>query len=123
MILNEKPDSVIVTPIVLYQFSYTLFSLPYLIGNILACHAQGDQRANHIFETIGCYLGYAIAHYADFYDIKNTSILGLVNIEILILQLYKFLFEHLNSIFIFTHIHIFKIWNIRKVILITHCTG
>ncbi|HEY5584768.1 MAG TPA: ROK family protein [Ruminiclostridium sp.] len=41
-------------------------------------HAQGDPRASQIFETIGCYLGYAIAHYADFYDIKHALILGRV---------------------------------------------
>jgi predicted NBD/HSP70 family sugar kinase len=44
-------------------------------------HAQGDERAARIFETIGCYLGYAIAHYADFYDIKHILILGRVTSE------------------------------------------
>lgn len=41
-------------------------------------HAKGDLRARRIFESIGCYLGYAIAHYADFYDIKHILILGRV---------------------------------------------
>ena len=41
-------------------------------------HAQGDSRAARIFESIGCYLGYALAHYADFYDIKHALILGRV---------------------------------------------
>ncbi|NSW91943.1 MAG: ROK family protein [Firmicutes bacterium] len=40
--------------------------------------AKGDNRAVKIFETIGCYLGYAIAHYADFYDLKHLLILGRV---------------------------------------------
>jgi len=39
---------------------------------------QDDPRARRIYETIGTYLGYAIAHYADFYDIKNVLILGRV---------------------------------------------
>jgi len=37
---------------------------------------RGDGRARQIFETIGCYLGYAVAHYSDFYDIKHVFILG-----------------------------------------------
>lgn len=40
--------------------------------------SKGDKRAKKIFETIGCYLGYSIAHYADFYDIKHILILGRV---------------------------------------------
>ncbi len=39
---------------------------------------NGDDRARKIFETIGCYLGYSIAYYADFYDIKHILILGRV---------------------------------------------
>ena len=39
---------------------------------------KGDDRARKIFETIGVYLGYAIAHYADFYDIEHVLILGRV---------------------------------------------
>ena len=40
--------------------------------------AQGDDRAAKIYETIGVYLGYTIAHYADFYDFNNLLILGRV---------------------------------------------
>lgn len=39
---------------------------------------KGDDRARKIFETIGCYLGYGIAYYADFYDTKHVLILGRV---------------------------------------------
>lgn len=39
---------------------------------------KGDDRAKKVFETIGCYLGYGIAHYADFYDIKHILVLGRV---------------------------------------------
>jgi len=38
----------------------------------------GDERARRIFETIGVYLGYGIAHYADYYDIRHVLILGRV---------------------------------------------
>jgi predicted NBD/HSP70 family sugar kinase len=39
---------------------------------------KGDPRAEQIFETIGVYLGYALAYYAEFYDIKHVLILGRV---------------------------------------------
>ena len=40
--------------------------------------AAGDVRAQRIYETIGCYLGHAIAHYSDFYDLQHVLILGRV---------------------------------------------
>ena len=40
--------------------------------------SHGDERARKIFETIGCYMGYGIAYYADFYDIKHVLLLGRV---------------------------------------------
>ncbi len=39
---------------------------------------EEHEGARMIFESIGCYLGYAIAHYAYFYDIKHVLILGRV---------------------------------------------
>jgi predicted NBD/HSP70 family sugar kinase len=39
---------------------------------------SGDERARLVFETIGCYLGYGIGHYADHYDIGHALILGRV---------------------------------------------
>jgi len=39
---------------------------------------SGEGRARQIFETIGCYVGYGIAHYADFYVLRNVLILGRV---------------------------------------------
>jgi predicted NBD/HSP70 family sugar kinase len=39
---------------------------------------QGDERARRIFETIGCYVGYGVAHYADFYELRHVLILGRV---------------------------------------------
>lgn len=37
-----------------------------------------DYRARQIFETIGHYLGYSIANYCNFYDVKHVLILGRV---------------------------------------------
>lgn len=39
---------------------------------------SGDERARGIWESIGIYAGYGIAHYADFYDLKHLLILGRV---------------------------------------------
>jgi predicted NBD/HSP70 family sugar kinase len=36
----------------------------------------GHEGAVKIWQTIGVYLGYSLAHYADFYDIKHVLILG-----------------------------------------------
>ena len=40
--------------------------------------ADGDERAAKIYSTIGTWLGYAIAHYADFYEIRKMLLLGRV---------------------------------------------
>ncbi len=40
--------------------------------------AKGDSRAADIYDTIGAYFGYAIAFYAEFYDIKHVLIMGRV---------------------------------------------
>ena len=37
---------------------------------------DGDAGAAQIWQTIGVYLGYALAHYADFYTLKHVLILG-----------------------------------------------
>lgn len=41
-------------------------------------HKQGDDRAERIFNSIGVYLGYALAHYADMYDYQHVLVLGRV---------------------------------------------
>ena len=38
----------------------------------------GDELAGKIYETIGAYVGYGVAHYADFYQLKHVLILGRV---------------------------------------------
>lgn len=40
--------------------------------------ARDDERAARVFEAIGVYLGYAIPHWADFYEFENLLILGRV---------------------------------------------
>ena len=46
----------------------------------LACAQQeleaGHEGATRIWQTMGVYLGYGIAHYADFYDLRHVMILG-----------------------------------------------
>jgi predicted NBD/HSP70 family sugar kinase len=37
---------------------------------------EGHEGAQKIWETMGVYLGYAVAHYADFYPVKHMLILG-----------------------------------------------
>jgi predicted NBD/HSP70 family sugar kinase len=40
--------------------------------------SQGDPRAQRIYEAIGIYLGYGVAHFADFYAIQSVLVLGRV---------------------------------------------
>ena len=40
--------------------------------------AEGDERALAIYRTIGAYFGYAVAHYADFYDLRHVLTMGRV---------------------------------------------
>ena len=52
--------------------------LPERLKEVQALMAKGDPRAAQIYETIGVYLGYAIAHYAVFYNYRHLLILGRV---------------------------------------------
>ena len=52
--------------------------LPERLQCVQALMADGDARARRIYETIGVYLGYAVAHYADFYDFDHVLLLGRV---------------------------------------------
>ena len=40
--------------------------------------ADGDAARAQIYETIGTYLGYGVAHFADFYDFQHVLVLGRV---------------------------------------------
>ena len=48
--------------------------LKYVQGFLEAGHAGAEQ----IWQSIGVYLGYGVAHYADFYDLRHVLILGRV---------------------------------------------
>jgi len=52
--------------------------LPEKLKEVQKLMAAGDPRALPIYETVGAYLGYALAHYADFYRIKHALVLGRV---------------------------------------------
>jgi predicted NBD/HSP70 family sugar kinase len=52
--------------------------LPEKLKAVQKFMEQGDERAAKIYQTIGVYLGYAVAHYSDFYAIENVLILGRV---------------------------------------------
>jgi predicted NBD/HSP70 family sugar kinase len=48
----------------------------------LACIQQamqrGDERCRDVFESLGVYLGYALLHYSEFYDVRHVLLLGRV---------------------------------------------
>lgn len=52
--------------------------LPERLKEVQGLMARGDERAAKIYETIGVYLGYALAQYAEFYDFRDALILGRV---------------------------------------------
>lgn len=52
--------------------------LPQKLKHVQNLMDQGDPRAQNIYQTIGVYLGYAVAHLANFYDLENVLILGRV---------------------------------------------
>lgn len=52
--------------------------LPEKLVEVQKLMAKGDERARKIYETIGVYLGYAVAHYAEFYELRHLLILGRV---------------------------------------------
>lgn len=52
--------------------------LPEKLVAVQELMAKGDARALAIYNTIGTYFGYAIAHYADFYEIRHLLLLGRV---------------------------------------------
>ena len=51
---------------------------PEILVKVQEAMENGDSRALKIYETIGVYFGYALMHYADYYDMENVLILGRV---------------------------------------------
>jgi predicted NBD/HSP70 family sugar kinase len=52
--------------------------LPERLKQVQALMNEGDSRAKRIYQTIGVYLGYGVAHFADFYDLRHVLVLGRV---------------------------------------------
>ncbi|MCP5533061.1 MAG: ROK family protein [Akkermansiaceae bacterium] len=59
-------------------FDFGKMPFPEQLVKVQEAMKQEDPKAAAIYETIGCYFGYSIAHYADYYDIENLLILGRV---------------------------------------------
>lgn len=52
--------------------------LPERLKQVQALMLEGDPRAKKIYQTIGSYLGYGVAHFASFYEIRHVLVLGRV---------------------------------------------
>lgn len=57
-------------------FDFGDMPFPEQLIKVQEAMAKGDERAAKIYQTIGTCFGYAIAHYADFYDIGTLIIMG-----------------------------------------------
>lgn len=60
-----------------FQFEPGL-PLPEQLIAVQAAMRSGDARARAVYESIGVCFGYAVAHYADFYEVRNLLALGRV---------------------------------------------
>jgi len=52
--------------------------LPERLKHVQRLMLEGDARARKIYETIGAYLGYGVAHCATFYEVRHVLVLGRV---------------------------------------------
>ena len=59
------------------EFSLEM-GVPERLEHVQALHKQGDPRTEKIYQTIGVYFGYALAHYANYYDIGTVLVMGRV---------------------------------------------
>ena len=70
--------------------------------------ADGDERVPPIYETIGIWFGYALAHYADFYDIDHVLVLGRVTSgvggEIIVKRARQILADHFPELSMELHV-------------------
>lgn len=53
-------------------------TLPARLKQLQALMAAGDPRAVDVYQTLGAYLGYAVAHFASVYDFRYVLVLGRV---------------------------------------------
>jgi len=76
--------------------------LPERLKEVQNLMARGDARAAKIYETIGVYLGCALAQYVEFYDFESALILGRVTTgkggDIVIDQARKILKTHFPEV-------------------------
>jgi predicted NBD/HSP70 family sugar kinase len=56
----------------------TTLGQPEQLKAVQALADAGDPRVTPLYETIGVYLGYALAYYAEFYDFRHALVLGRV---------------------------------------------
>jgi predicted NBD/HSP70 family sugar kinase len=52
--------------------------LPEKLKHVQALMKAGDERAAAIYQSVGAYVGYALAHFAAFYDFRHVLVLGRV---------------------------------------------
>lgn len=52
--------------------------VPERLEHVQALMRQGDPRCEKLYQTIGSYFGYALAHYANYYDIGTVLVMGRV---------------------------------------------
>ncbi len=52
--------------------------LPERLLEVQRLMKDGDVRARKIYESLGVWFGYSVAHYAEFYEIRNLLVLGRV---------------------------------------------
>jgi predicted NBD/HSP70 family sugar kinase len=52
--------------------------LPDQLKHVQVLMVAGDERARRIYETLGIYLGYGVAQFAGFYDLRHVLVLGRV---------------------------------------------
>jgi predicted NBD/HSP70 family sugar kinase len=53
-------------------------ALPERLKIVQKLRAGADPRAKQIYDTLGTYLGYGVAHFASFYDLRHVLVLGRV---------------------------------------------
>lgn len=54
-------------------------ALPDRLKRVQELMGEGDERAREIYETIGTYFGYTVAHFCDFYSpVRHVEVLGRV---------------------------------------------
>ena len=54
-------------------------TLPEKLVHLQESSAKGESWTQPVYETLGIYLGYSLAHFAEFYDFANVLVLGRVS--------------------------------------------